>query len=327
MDDPLIYVRAIYFAATISVAGAVFFIVFIAEPAFRDAANGARLPAVARYRLVWIAWTGLVVTVASGAAWLVLIAKSISETSLAATLTADVLGAVLLQTGFGHDWLARFVLACLLGGMFVPFLSTRPFKSLWTSCAVVVLAAGLAGTLVWAGHAAGGMGFEAVLHPAADFLHLVAASAWAGTLLPLALVLGAARHDAASVARARAATARFSAFGIASVATLLITGAVNTWYLAGSIPALTETEYGHLLLIKIALFLGMVAIAAINRLVLTPRLVQTASAPEAGRALFQLRINTLLEVAIGVIIIAIVAMLGTNPPGLEAITHAYRHSH
>ena len=48
----------------------------------------------------------------------------------------------------------------------------------------------------------------------------------------------------------------------------------------------------------------MVAIAAINRLVLTPRLVQTASAPEAGRALFQLRINTLLEVAIGVIIIA-----------------------
>jgi copper resistance protein D len=327
LDDPLIYVRAIHFAATIAVAGAVFFIVFIAEPTFRNAADGAHLPAIVRHRLAWVAWTSLVVTVASGGAWLVLIAESISDSSLAETLTADVLGAVLLQTGFGHDWLARFVLACLLGGVFIPFLSTRPFKSLWTSCAVVVFAAGLAGSLVWAGHAAGGLGFEAALHPAADFVHLIAAAAWVGTLLPLGLLLTAAGNDAPSVALARAATVRFSTFGIASVATLLITGAVNTWYLAGSIPALTETEYGHLLLIKIALFLGMVAIAAINRLLLTPRLVQAASAAQAGRALFQLRINTLLEVAIGVVIIAIVAMLGTNPPGLEAITHAYHHSH
>ena len=172
------------------------------------------------------------------------------------------------------------------------------------------------------------MGFEAVLHPAADFLHLSPRRRGPERCCHWRFCLAPPDTIQPSVALAHiAATARFSAFGIASVATLLITGAVNTWYLAGSIPALTETEYGHLLLIKIALFLGMVAIAAINRLVLTPRLVQTANAPEAGRALFQLRINTLLEVAIGVIIIAIVAMLGTNPPGLEAITHAYRHSH
>jgi copper resistance protein D len=327
VDDPLIYVRAIHFAATITVAGAVFFIVFIAEPTFRYTAEGARLPAIVRHLLVWIAWTSLVVTVVSGLAWLVLIAQSISDTSLTEALTVDVLGAVLFRTGFGHDWLARFGLACLLGGMFVPFLSRRAVKSLWVNCAVVAFAAGLAGTLVWAGHAAGGRGLEAVLHPAADFLHLVAASAWAGTLLPLALVLATTEDEAASVALARTATVRFSAFGIASVATLLITGTINTWYLAGSIPALTETDYGHLLLIKIALFLVMVAIAAINRLVLTPRLVQKASAAQARRVLFQLRINALLEVAIGVAIIAIVAMLGTNPPGLEAITHAPHHSH
>ena len=158
-------------------------------------------------------------------------------------------------------------------------------------------------------------------------MHLTAAAAWVGTLLPLALLLTAAGNDAPSIVLARAATVRFSAFGMASVATLLITGSINTWYLAGSIPALTETDYGHLLLVKIVLFLGMVAIAAINRLVLTPKLDQAAGAARAGRALFQLRVNTLLEVAIGVTIIAIVAMLGTNPPGLEAITHAQHHSH
>ena len=55
-------------------------------------------------------------------------------------------------------------------------------------------------------------------------LHLVAAAAWVGTLLPLALVLAAAGRDAVSVAIARTATVRFSAFGIASVGTLLVIG-------------------------------------------------------------------------------------------------------
>ena len=71
VNDPLIYVRAIHFAATITVAGVVFFIVFVAEPAFRNAKNGARLPVIVRRQLTWIAWVGLAVAVVSGAAWLV----------------------------------------------------------------------------------------------------------------------------------------------------------------------------------------------------------------------------------------------------------------
>jgi copper resistance protein D len=327
VNDPLIYARAIHFAATISVAGAVFFAVFIAEPAFRHAPHSTRLPAFVRLRLCWIAWIALAVTVISGAAWFVLVAQSMSDASVAEVFKSDVLGTVLLQTGFGRDWLARVALACLLGGVFIPFFSKPAGRSFWISCAAVASAAGLAGTLVWAGHAAGGMGLEAILHPAADFVHLVAASAWVGTLLPLALLLTAAGPDAASIALACTATVRFSAFGVGSVATLLITGSINTWYLAGSISALTETDYGHLLLTKIGLFLGMVAIAAVNRLVLTPRLLKTASDARAGSTLFHLRINTLFEVAIGVAIIAIVATLGTNPPGLEAINYTQHHSH
>jgi hypothetical protein len=57
--------------------------------------------------------------------------------------------------------------------------------------------------------------------------------------------------------------------------------------LAGSIQALTATDYGHLLLVKIALFLVMVALATVNRLRLTPRLVEAAGTrgmrmPRAG---------------------------------------------
>ena len=87
------------------------------------------------------------------------------------------------------------------------------------------------------------------------------------------------------LAVARAATLRFSTLGVISVGTLLVTGIVNTWYLAGSIEALTGTYYGQLLLAKIALFFAMVAIAAVNRQWLTPRLMQSAG--ETERAHFR----------------------------------------
>jgi copper resistance protein D len=316
IDDPLIYVRAVHFTATITVAGVAFFIIFIAEPAFEQADNATPVPAFVRPVLAWIAWIGLVVTMVSGAAWLVLLAQSMSDRPLTEVFSEGILLTVLLQTGFGRDWLARFVLACLLAGMFVPFLSAQGSKSIWIKVVVLALAVGLVGTLAWAGHAIGGSGIEATIHPAADFLHLVAAAAWVGMLLPLALVLAAAAgYDAVSAAIARKVAVRFSTFGIASVGTLLVTGSINTWYLAGSVPALTDTDYGRLLLSKVALFFGMATIAAVNRLHFTPRLVQGASAFATQDALRQLRRNTVIEVVIGIIIICIVAVLGVTPHG------------
>lgn len=177
------------------------------------------------------------------------------------------------------------------------------------------MAAALVGSLAWAGHAIGGRGVEGLLHPAADVLHLIAAAAWVGALVPLALLLTMTGVDAASLATARTATVRFSTLGIVSVATILITGIVNTWYLAGSIPALVGTDYGRLLLIKIALFLGMVGIAAFNRLRLTPRLVQNADVPNAQAARRLLSRNATVEATLSAAIIAIVAVLGTLASG------------
>jgi len=116
---------------------------------------------------------------------------------------------------------------------------------------------------------------------------------------------------------ARRATQRFSTLGLASVSTLVVTGMVNTWVLAGSVSALLDTDYGRLLLAKVALFAVMVATAAVNRLVLTPRLMQEFD-PAVGReALRRLCNNSLIETAIGAIILVIVAVLGTLPPGLH----------
>jgi putative copper resistance protein D len=95
------------------------------------------------------------------------------------------------------------------------------------------------------------------------------------------------------------------------------TGAVNTWVLAGSVPALVDTDYGRLLLVKVALFLVMLSFGAINRLRLTPHLAHAASASAAANALRQIERNSLIEAGLAAIIIAIVGLLGTLPPGLE----------
>jgi copper resistance protein D len=325
LTDLLVCIRAVHFAATIGVAGAVFFAVFISEPAFQKAGKSGAVSVIARRTLAFIAWIGLVLTLLSGALWLVLLAQSFSDQTLREIFTEGTVGLVLSSTGFGNDWLARLVLAFVLGCLFVPLFSEPGHKSFSVKLAAVVLSAALVGTLAWAGHAAGGAGAEALVHPIADIIHLIAAAAWVGTLLPLAILLAACGGDTTSIAAARAATVRFSAFGIGSVATLLVTGSINTWYLAGSYAALTETDYGHLLLIKIALFVVMVAVAAFNRLALVPRLVQDASVAAAQDALRQLRRNAAIEVAIGAAVIAIVAVLGTNPPGLEALAHGGHH--
>src|SRR5262249_41630049 len=88
---------------------------------------------------------------------------------------------------------------------------------------------------------------------------------------------------------------------------------VNTIFLAGSVPALLGTAYGQLLLVKILLFLAMVAIASVNRFKLTPEL----STPRGAGATRRLQRNALIEAALGVAIIAIVGALGSIPPGLH----------
>src|ERR1700683_4013992 len=301
-------------------AGIVFFVAFVAEPALRKAEHDTLALALFA-RLRWIAWFCLAFALISGAAWLVLTAASMSGQSVADVYAQDVLWTVLSQTDFGNDWLVRLILAGGLAGVSVAFMSAQGAKSTWLKAAAVILSAAFVGSLAWAGHAIGGQGTEGILHPAADVLHLIAAAAWVGALVPLALFLAMTGQDADGLAVARTATLRFSTLGVVSVATILLTGIVNTWYLSGSIDALTETKYGHLLLIKIALFLAMAGVAAFNRLRLTPRLVDDPEMTAAQDARRQLCRNATLEAAMGAAIIAIVAALGTLPPG----SHAHHH--
>jgi putative copper resistance protein D len=325
LNDPLIVARAVHFASTVTFVGAIAFGFLVAGPAFRRARVGS-LANNFRTQLARIAWIGLAMAVVSGAAWLILLAAEISGRPLAKVFDGDVIWTVLTRTRFGTVWSVRLVFASLLAGTLVRFVGARHAASPWRGALSTSLAIGLVGSFAWAGHAAGTPGFTGKLHVIADAMHLIAAAVWIGGLLPFALLLMTARRgaDPGLGSVASEVTRRFSTLGVASVGIIFATGLVNTCVLAGSVPALLETDYGRLLLVKVGLFIAMVCVAAVNRVQLSPRV---APADSGSKAVRQLQRNTLIEAALGLIILGIVGVLGTLPPAIHAAPSMQMHQH
>jgi len=237
---------------------------------------------------------------------------------LTAVLRGGVVGIVLTQTRFGEDWNLRAVLVIVLAVCIAVQGRTRKHVAGWIG---LLAAAALIAALAWAGHGAAteDVPFDSI-HLPADILHLLAAGAWLGALLPLVILLAQARRDSSpeAVAVARAATLRFSTLGLSCVGTLFVTGVVNTWFLSGSVPALLGTLYGQLLLVKIALFATMIAVASVNQRRLLPRLADVASdAALRLRAVRQLSRNASIEASLGVFVLAVVGIIGVLTPGLH----------
>jgi putative copper resistance protein D len=311
--DALIAVRAVHVAASVAAAGAMLFRVWVGGPALRHVSATAWRERLDR-QIDAIVWTSLAAFVVSAAAWLLLVAADVSGQALGDVFGSGAVATLLASTRFGHVWLVRLAVALALG---IYLLRARPDARPLSpgGCAAAVLAAAVLGALALTGHGGATPGAAGVVHLIADMAHAVAAGVWVGGLLPLALFLAAARRaaDAPALAAARDATRHFSNLGLMSVATLLATGIVNTIFLVGSVPALLGTPYGQLLTLKIFLFLAMVAIAAVNRLKLTPQLFAGSSAS----ALRRLQRNALIEAGMGLIILIVVGALGTIPPALH----------
>ena len=297
MIDPLILLRAIHIAATALASGTVFFMVLVAEPAASAAL--ADFPAMRR-RLTWMVWIALAIAVLSGLAWLVWLSADIYGAPIVEVCLHGGVWSVLTDTRFGLVFTARFALAVLLGVLM-----------LWPATRLLQLAAaaGLIALIALIGHAGTTPGTAGNIHLASDMVHLLAAGAWLGGLPALAMLLARARHtdDAAWRRFASGATRRFSWLGIVSVGALLASGIVNSWNLMGGPCELVTTDYGRLVLLKIGLFVAMVAIATVNRFHLTPRL------PETG-ALRALERNSLAETGLGLCVLLFVGVLGTLSP-------------
>ncbi len=307
MLDPLIASRAVHFASSLVVAGAAIFSAFVARPIHADL--------VLERHLEWVMLVGLALALLSGATWLVSLASRIAQTSVAEVISDGTAWSVLTETQFGRIWEGRFLVAILLFcvGLFGPGLRTRGLRPLSLQAG---LAIAFVGMLAWSGHAAGGLGFPGVLHFGGDVLHLVAAAAWVGGLIPLLMFIAPrVRGSQPPLVECLRVLRRFSTLAALSVTLLAAGGVLNTWFMTNGLRSFLGTEYGDLVLVKIALFLVMLGFGAANRYWLTPRLLPTHAATEEDtRALRLLCASVSLEIALGLVVICVVAILGQLPP-------------
>ena len=212
-----------------------------------------------------------------------------------------VVASVLSETGPGRAWAAQI-------GATVLLCAARRAPGRMRPSATAVAAALFLAARGLTGHAAMHEGALGPLHRANDVLHLLAAGAWFGALLPVLAILPLLDRPEW---RAAAATAlrRFSRAGHIAVALVLLSGAINAGLILGRWPVDLASLYEALLDVKILAVAAMVVLALVNRYALVPRLGRH---PDV--ALARLRWTTLAEVPLALAAIALVAVFGQLDP-------------
>jgi putative copper resistance protein D len=102
------------------------------------------------------------------------------------------------------------------------------------------------------------------------------------------------------------------------VGTIIVTGVANYLFIVG--PTLLEvvtSTYGVLLLVKILLFACMIGLASLNRFYLSPSLERSVKAGDYSLAASVLRKSIVIESTCAVVIVCLVAWLGTLSPSIE----------
>ena len=219
-------------------------------------------------------WPRTTLLVAAVATVLAALANLVVQTavmagSLTEALKPESLSYVAFGTGLGVGFLVRAAMALLAA---VLLISLKPGRGGWI--VLTVVGAVVSASLAWTGHGAATEGAGRWPHLIADVVHALAAGLWLGSLVALFLMLRTRHGHAAGAPVTHAALEGFAGLGTLAVVLLTITGLVNSAYLIGfsRLGSLLTTPYGVLLILKLVLFAGMLALAASNRFVLTPHL-------------------------------------------------------
>ena len=168
----------------------------------------------------------------------------------------------------------------------------------------------------WLGHASeGGAGLYGAIMITVYATHVLAAGAWVGGLPPLLSGLVEQRHFAPNEARICTVDilSRFSAMGMVAVTLIVATGIANAGFrVMGSFGKLFDTDYGNALFAKIAVVTVMLTLAYFNRFVFMPKL--RSAALKGMPAITWLGRSVALELALGVLVVFVAAVLGITPP-------------
>ncbi len=309
-------VRALSYLALALAVGGVAFVLVVWRPTRRErgGTNEAWLRADEAFttRAGRLTFAAVGLGVATSALGIVFQGAVAAGTSFWQALDSTVLGDV-LGTRFGTVWGLRLIawlaLGCLLA---LPLL----LRARVSERVPPVLLAFLCFTPALAGHAS-------TLSPGwllvcANVLHVVSMCVWVGGVAMLLLALPGATRQLDVPARTgllAAAVSRFSIVALGAVAGLVASGTIQALVEVDSLADLPGTAFGRAILIKIGLLVGLIALGALNRQRIRPRLAALDAAGETpGRAGIELRRSLRAEMLLMVAALGVTAALVSYAP-------------
>ena len=262
---------------------------------------------------IWLSATGVVLSVLS----IFAMTASMAGVALLEVDRGSV-SMMISETPMGNAWAIRMV--ALVMTLAIAIAMGRLKTPTWLILASLGSAGALA-SLAWTGHGAASEGVAGTRQLIADIVHLLAAGAWIGALAALGMLLFRSVR-AMSVDHIRLthrALEGFSLSGTAIVALIVVSGVLNSWVLVGPehLLSMSSTLYGQLLIAKLALFGVMLVLAAANRFHLTPVLGQAIKNGGTLVSLSRLRRSLIFEVSAALLILGLVAWLGTLEPPMS----------
>lgn len=221
-------------------------------------------PGISRRARRFAAGALIAAVVGNLAALLVQAAATVGSTRL-----GDGLPTTLFDTRYGRLWWLRIGLLLVLG-IALAIAARWPHRRA-VDHAVVAVSVALPLPFSLISHASAQATGRAVA-VAADALHLLGASVWAGGLFVLAgVLLPEARRLPGDERRAILARSipRFSAIALVAWAVLGFTGLYSAWLHAGTLDGLRDTAYGATLTRKLLLLAPLLVLGAVNVLVVS----------------------------------------------------------
>lgn len=244
-----------------------------------------------------------------------------------------LIGSILVDTEVGAAlrWrLAGFLLALLalmplnLPGYPFQYQAARRFTLITTLASAACFAVAVASQ----GHASA----VSVLAEVLAALHLLAVGCWAGALYPLYLLVSHSAHTEASAHTVATAPAnvlpqtpapldiaatleRFGVFAWLMLGLMLLTGISLIQMLTGGVLTLPDNLHGQLLLLKMLLVAGMMALGALHKFSWVPQLRALARAETAVSPSLSVRLKLArsirLEMLLALLVLLLTASLTT----------------
>jgi len=211
---------------------------------------------------------------------------------------------IVLDTGEGRSSGIRILGLAMAG--------TIAFDAFW-AVGIAVLGAGLVGlSFALTGHAAA-VGF-APWPQVLLTIHVLAVAYWIGALWPLRTLTQVGKtNDSDGLHRVAAIMKRFGDIAAYVVGGLILAGATLLWLLVRDPMALTGSNYGRLVIAKLALVALLLGLAAANKLRLTPRLMAGVT---AGLAHMRRSITTEIVAVTLILLITATFTTITGAPGV-----------